>query len=100
MSVAYLSLAQAARVFPHEGDNHPHPAKITRAIQLGKPSKRRPGERIKLRAIHDGRRFLTTEAWISEYVAALAADRGAYAPVPGLQMRAQAARARLAAQGF
>jgi hypothetical protein len=95
----YLSASQAARLWPSDGQQH-QPAKVIRAILKGKPSRRRPGESIKLRGLHDGRRWLTTMQWVEEFLSAVSTDRGAHAPVPGLKARAQAARARLAAKGW
>jgi hypothetical protein len=95
----YLHLAQAARAWPHT-DRPPHPTKVLRRILQGVRSVQRPGERIKLRAHHDGQRWLTTKQWIAEHVAAITADRGGSAPVEGVKERALAARARLAASGW
>jgi hypothetical protein len=99
MEPVYLRPAQAAREWPHDG-KQPHPSKIFRAILSGQKSRKRPGEHIKLRAIHNGQGWLTTKAWIAEYVAAITADRGGSAPIDGSKERAQAARSRLAATGW
>jgi hypothetical protein len=99
MESSYLRPAQAARFWPHSG-KPPHPSKVVRAILTGKPSRLRPGRRIKLRATNDGRSWLTTKEWIDEYLAAITADRGGRAPSVDVQARAQRARARLAAAGW
>jgi hypothetical protein len=97
--VRYLKPAQAARIWPTAGRS-PHPSKVVRAIVDGTRSKQRPGERIKLRAVHNGQRWLTTSAWIEEYVCAIATDRAGRPPEVALKQRAQAAIARLRANGW
>jgi hypothetical protein len=66
----------------------------------GKASHLQPGVRIKLRAIHDGQGWLTTSAWIEEYLTAITLDRGGCAPRAAIRARGQRALARLAARGF
>jgi hypothetical protein len=67
---------QAARLFPRvEGEPPPHAVRITRLITEGTPSRRRPGDRIRLGAIRDSKGWLTTREWIEMYVADMTADR-------------------------
>jgi len=99
MTGEFLRPSQAARVWPHTG-RPPHPSKIVRAIVRGTRSHQRPSERIKLRALRDSQGWLTTENWISEFVAALTADRGGSAPLASVQVRAQEAMGRLRANGW
>lgn len=95
----YLRPAQAARLLPHDGKPK-HQSKIMRAILEGTKSHKRPGERIKMRAIHNGGGWLTTAEWIQDYIAAITADRGGCAPIDGVKERAERARSRLAASGW
>jgi hypothetical protein len=72
----YLRPPQAVRFFPRaDEDRPPHSARITRLIVHGTPSRRRPGERIRLRAIRDSKGWLTTREWIEAYVSDVTADR-------------------------
>ncbi len=100
MSTDFLRPAAAARFWPNSG-KPPHPSKIVRAILKPKASRKRPGEVIALRAVRDSQGWLTTEEWIQEYLEALTADRlGRPVRAPSVQMRADRARARLAAGGW
>jgi hypothetical protein len=95
----YLRPAQAARAWPHDG-KPPHPSKVLRAILTPKKLRRTPGATVRLRAVHNGQTWLTTKAWIAEYLAAITADRGGSAPIDGVAERADRARSRLAAAGW
>jgi hypothetical protein len=66
----FLRPAQAARHFPHDG-RPPHPSKITRLIIRGVISKARPGERIRLKGIRAPQGWLTTAAWVEQFIAEL-----------------------------
>ena len=96
----YLRPAQAARHFPHDG-RPPHPSKITRLIIRGVISKARPGERIRLKGIRAPQGWLTTAAWVEQYIAELTQDRlEVRAPNAAVEASAEAAMARLASQGW
>lgn len=75
------------------------PSTLIRWIVTG--AKLRDGGRLKLRATRSPGGWLTSEAWIQEFLGALTADRaGDVAPSAGAEMRAEAAMARMAARGF
>jgi hypothetical protein len=75
--MTYLRLFEAAKVWPSPDGARVHPRKVRRAIEEGKPSRRCPGENIRLRALHNGAMWLTTLAWIEAYLEEISADRGA-----------------------
>jgi hypothetical protein len=93
----YLTPSQAARIIPNAG-RHPSPAAVVRWISKG--AKSRNGSRIKLQAIRRPKEWLTTRAWISDFLIALTKDRTGVKPAHLAEERAEAARARLAAKGF
>jgi hypothetical protein len=68
---------------------------------INKGAKLRGGGRLKLRATRSPGGWLTSEAWIREFLDALTADRaGSVAPPPGAEVRAAEAVARMAGRGF
>lgn len=67
-----ISLTQAAEKFPgHRGANRLHPATLTRWILKG--VRGTDGTVVKLEAVHLGGRWLTSEAALRRFAAALTA---------------------------
>jgi hypothetical protein len=93
----YLSPSQATKIIPNDG-RQPSPAAVVRWITQG--AKSRNGGRIKLQAIRTPKGWLTTSAWISDFLTAVTQDKTGAKPVHLAHERAEAARARLAAKGF
>jgi hypothetical protein len=91
---AFISLARAATLWPAPEGQPVHSRRVRRAIEEGKPSRRCPGESIKLQAVHNGSAWLTTEAWIQAYLEQLSADRGGKPAVRDRQQRARLSPSR------
>ena len=89
MEANYLTLTEAARLFP--GRRKPHPATGRRSINSGVQG----GQ---LRAIHNGR-WYTTSRWVREFLDQRTAARNrSTLPAPSMVERAAAATARVRAQ--
>lgn len=64
--VAYLSLSEAAKMFPGRGGRPLNPATLTRWAING--VKLPSGERLRLRAKRIGSRWLTVAEWMHEFI--------------------------------
>jgi hypothetical protein len=69
----YFPLSKAVRFWP--GEKPASVKKLKHAILVGKRSRRDAGAVIRLEAVHDGSRFLVTEAAIREFIDAVTFDR-------------------------
>ena len=98
--VADLTPAQAAKlVVSNRGNRRPvDPSTITRWIAKG--AKLRCGGRIKLKAIRHPGGWLTRREWVEEFLDALTLDRSSATEPPCAAARAEAAVARMRANGF
>jgi hypothetical protein len=93
-------LSEAVRYVPSGRDGRTiSPAALVRWIKEG--SKLRDGSRLKLKATRMPGGWLTSQAWVREFLDALTADKnGSLVPFPGAEERAAQATARLQARGF
>jgi hypothetical protein len=103
MAVAYETqkpVCEAARSVPSSRPGRTvSPGTLIRWIAKG--AKLRGGGRLKLKATRSPGGWLTSEAWIQEFLSALTADRaGSVAPAPGAEARAAGAMARMRGRGF
>jgi hypothetical protein len=86
-----ISLGQAAAKYPgHRGANRLHPATLTRWILRG--VRALDGRRVRLEAVRVGCRWLTSEAALARFAAALGAT-GDPAPIQSPAARDKAASA-------
>jgi hypothetical protein len=74
---------------PGRGNERVHPASVARWITIGVGTPN--GERVKLRAVRIGRRWMTTDAWIADFIAAMTA---ASIPESDASIRSPAERSR------
>lgn len=96
---AYISLTQAAARYPgHRGAARLHPATLTRWILRG--VRALDGSRVRLEAVRVGCRWLTTEAALERFAAALGGPAAPATRTPSVRQKASArAEAELRARG-
>lgn len=91
-AVVYVPLSRVRTRLPGSGTEHPHPATLVRWVTRGieVPS----GERIKLRAVRVGNRWMTTDRWFDDFVGAMTSAHQPDGDTP----RTEAQRRRVSAQ--